>query len=225
MNQAQIVERMLKQNLIDSNPTATPMHEEQADVKLYWQKIGKLLYLNQQPRRHSFRNQCALTCYAVTPETAHGGHKTSTTMSPRTDLGILFKNDIPDDVEGFTDSDRAGDSVRRCSTYAYILKAGGVPTIGATISNKLLRNLSSTEEKYRSLAEGTNETLWLQQLLQELRLRKADAINIHCDNNSTMKRASTQLCMQELNIMNCIVTLCARTSGIQVNLDIDTVPK
>lgn len=36
MNQAQIVERMLKQdNLIDSNPTATPMHEEQADVKLY----------------------------------------------------------------------------------------------------------------------------------------------------------------------------------------------
>lgn len=56
MNQAQIVERMLEQiDLIDSNPTATPMHEacklltymheEQADVTLYRQMIGKLLYL------------------------------------------------------------------------------------------------------------------------------------------------------------------------------------
>ena len=36
MNQAQILEKMLEKiNMIDSNPTTTPMHEEQADVTLY----------------------------------------------------------------------------------------------------------------------------------------------------------------------------------------------
>ena len=121
--------------------------------------IGKLLYLNQQPPRHSFRNQRALTFHAVTPEAAHGGHETSTTMSPRTtDLGILFKNDVPDDVEGFsTDSDRAGDSIRRCSTSTYIFMAGGVPIIGATISNKLLRNLTSTEENIVHSLKGSTK--------------------------------------------------------------------
>ena len=149
---------------------------------------------HQQPPRHSFRDQRALMFHAVTPEAAHGGRETSTAISPRTtDLGILFKNDVPDNIEGFTDSDRAGDAERRCSTSAYIFMAGGVPSTWSNRKHPTVA-LSSTEAKYRSLAEGTKEALWLlQQLLQELRLRKADAINIHCDNITTMNIASNPI--------------------------------
>lgn len=101
------------------------------------------------------------------------------------DLKITYYKDGTNKLEGFCDSDYAGDQESRKSTSGYIFMLNG----GAVSwSSKLQRiiALSTTEAEYISLAEATKQSIWLRQLLIDLH-QDQEAIQINCDNQGALK--------------------------------------
>lgn len=101
------------------------------------------------------------------------------------DLGITYHGNGTNKLEGFCDSDYAGDQETRKSTSGFIFMMNG----GAVSwSSKLQRviALSTTEAEYISLAEATKQSMWLRQILIELE-QYQDATPINCDNQGALK--------------------------------------
>lgn len=100
-------------------------------------------------------------------------------------LGITYHGNGTNILEGYCDSDYAGNQESRKSTSSYIfmLNDGAV-----SWSPKLQRiiALSTTEAEYISLAEATKQSIWLRQLLFELN-QNQDTIQINCDNQGALK--------------------------------------
>lgn len=81
------------------------------------------------------------------------------------DLGIVYHG--PADVEGYTDSDWAGDVSDRKSTTGYVFKLTNGPISWASRKQKLVA-LSSTEAEYYALNEAGKEAVFIRQFLTEL---------------------------------------------------------
>eukprot|EP00253_Pinus_taeda_P021179 PITA_21179 len=87
---------------------------------------------------------------------------------------------------GFTDSDWAGDSIDRKSTFGYSLSLGSGPICWSSKKQAAIA-LSSAEAEYRGVVNITIQTLWLQHFLTELGVQFRQPIVIWCDNQSTLK--------------------------------------
>nr|KYP49044.1 Copia protein [Cajanus cajan] len=87
-------------------------------------------------------------------------------------------------LTAFTDADWATDPNDRRSTSAAYIYLG--PNLVSWWSKKqLLVARSSTEAEYRALAQAVTEVLWIQSLLQELKVRLNTPM-VLCDNQSTV---------------------------------------
>eukprot|EP00253_Pinus_taeda_P011681 PITA_11681 len=69
-------------------------------------------------------------------------------------------------LDGFTDSNWAGDLDDRKSTIGYVFTLGSGPIIWDCKKQSAI-SLSSTEEEYRGAVEASKEALWLRQILSE----------------------------------------------------------
>nr|GEW08155.1 uncharacterized mitochondrial protein AtMg00810-like [Tanacetum cinerariifolium] len=90
---------------------------EDADVHLYRLKIGSLMYLTV------FRPDivfvvCACVRFQVTPKSSHlyAVKKIFRYLKGQPKLGLWYPKDLPFDLEGYSDSDYAGESLDRKST-------------------------------------------------------------------------------------------------------------
>ena len=87
-------------------------------------------------------------------------------------------------IEGYIDSDMAGDLDCRKSTYEYVFTF-----VGGAISrqSKLQKyvSLSTTEAEYITATEAGREMLWMKRFLQELDLKQRDYI-VCCDSQSAI---------------------------------------
>lgn len=93
----------------------------------------------------------------------------------------------PLQLRGFTDADWATDADDRRSVSGAALYLG--PNLISWWSKKQqVVARSSTEAEYRSLAHLTAEILWVQSLLQELKV-SASTPQLYCDNQSTVALA------------------------------------
>ena len=91
------------------------------------------------------------------------------------DLGLLYtKNGDHIDVEGFVDSDFAGDRDSRRSTSAYFFKVCGSCVSWKSQLQPVVA-LSTTEAEYIAATEGIKEGIWIQGLLQELKIYNGTA--------------------------------------------------
>jgi hypothetical protein len=84
-------------------------------------------------------------------------------------------------VSGFSDADWAGciDDRRSTGGFSIFLGSNLVPWSArkqSTVSR------SSTEAEYKALANATTEIIWIQTLLEELRLTRHVAAMLWCDN-------------------------------------------
>ncbi|CAL5395059.1 unnamed protein product [Camellia sinensis] len=87
-------------------------------------------------------------------------------------------------LEGYTDSDMAGDLDGRKSTSGFLFTfAGGAVSWQSKLQNYVA--LSTTEAEYITAAEAVKEMLWLQRFLQELGL-KQEKFMVHCDSQSAI---------------------------------------
>ena len=99
--------------------------------------------------------------------------------------GIMFGGGTKHDLQGYCDSDYAGDLDTRRSTtgYVFTLNGGAVswssrlqPTVAA----------STTEAEYMSAAASVKEALWLRKVLPDFGI-ETSCVNIVCDNQAAIK--------------------------------------
>ncbi|WMV55458.1 hypothetical protein MTR67_048843 [Solanum verrucosum] len=102
--------------------------------------------------------------------------------------GILFKRGGDMVLEAYTDADYAGSLVDRRSSSRYCTFLGGnLMTWRSGKQNVVAR--SSAESKFRFMAMGVCELLWLKIILDDLKIRWKGHMRLYCDNKSTISIA------------------------------------
>lgn len=112
--------------MANSNSTATSMHkariltskmyEDKVEAILYWQIVGKLIYLTNNKPNITFATNI-LSRFMPAPQRPHmeAAKYMLRHLRGTSDLGILFKENTLDNVEGYTKSNWAEDNEGRCS--------------------------------------------------------------------------------------------------------------
>lgn len=88
-------------------------------------------------------------------------------------------------IYGYCDVDWGNDPDDRRSTSGFCWFLGNSP-ISWSSKKQSVVSRSSTEAEYRSLANAASELLWIQSLLQELRIQQLGIPILWCDNMSTI---------------------------------------
>lgn len=71
-------------------------------------------------------------------------------------------------IEGYTNTDRAGNIIDRKSTSSYLKFVGGNLVTWRSKKQKVIA-LSSVEAEFRGMTKGVCELLWLKRLVEEAR--------------------------------------------------------
>ena len=100
--------------------------------------------------------------------------------------GIHYVANCSLNLIGFIDSDWAGDTIDRKSTFGYVLSLGSGPICWSS-KKQVAIALSSAEAEYRGAVNATIQEIWLQHFLSELGINVHHPTVIWCDNQSTLK--------------------------------------
>jgi hypothetical protein len=95
--------------------------------------------------------------------------------------GLMFSKNDHLDIEGYTDADWAGNLSDRKSTSGYFTFVGGNLVTWRSKKQKVVA-LSSAKAKFRGMAKGLCELLWLRRLLSEIGFAPNLEMNLYCDN-------------------------------------------
>ena len=95
--------------------------------------------------------------------------------------GLKIKKESSTLISAFSDADWAGsvDDRRSTSGFAIFL---GCNLVSWSARKQATVSRSSTEAEYKSLANATAEIIWIQTLLQEMKVPSPPAAQIWCDN-------------------------------------------
>jgi hypothetical protein len=90
-------------------------------------------------------------------------------------------------LQGYVDSDMAGDKDNRRSTTRYVFTVGG-RTVSWILKLQKVVSLSTTEAEYVVATEASKEMIWLQRFMEELG-KKQENSKLYCDNESAINLA------------------------------------
>ena len=97
----------------------------------------------------------------------------------------MFKKNDTLALEAYIEANYAGSIVDRISTTSYCTFLGcNLVTWRSKKQNVVAR--SSAESKFRAIAQGLCELLWLKIILNDLRIKWDDLMKLDCDNKSTI---------------------------------------
>ncbi|RVW75057.1 Retrovirus-related Pol polyprotein from transposon RE2 [Vitis vinifera] len=99
--------------------------------------------------------------------------------------GLFYSAQSPLVLRAFSYADWAGDPTDRRSTTGYCFLLGS-SLISWRSKKQTFVARSSTEAKYRALADTTSELLWLRWLLKDLGVSTSSATPLYCDNQSAI---------------------------------------
>jgi hypothetical protein len=111
-----------------------------------------------------------------------------------TDYGVLYPNTDKDQKKlvGYCDSDWSGDKVERRSTMGYVFTLFNCPISWSSKKQNVVA-LSTCEAEYISACNATCQGLWLQSLLQEMKIDIAEEIELRVDNKSAINLAKNPI--------------------------------
>jgi hypothetical protein len=103
-------------------------------------------------------------------------------------LGILYKCKTDKNLvlQGWSDSDYAGDHDDRKSTSGYIFTMG-TSAICWSSKKQPIVTLSTTEAEFVSAASCACQCIWVRSILQHLNVKQDGSTFINCDNSSSIK--------------------------------------
>lgn len=108
------------------------------------------------------------------------------------DLNLIYsKSDANLRVQGYTDSDFAGDLDRQRSTSGYVFTVGG-NTVSWRSSIQPVVALSTTEAEYIALSEAIKEAIWIKGLLYEMGFEQ-QKVSVWCDSQSAVSLSKNKV--------------------------------
>ena len=118
-----------------------------------------------------------------------------------TRLGISFFKTSKLDLILYIDSNYVGSLVDRKSTTGYCTMLRG-NLVAWRRKKRNAVSKSSTEAEFHTLYNGIDEVLWIQGILQELRISKEEPILALCDNRSVIHMAHDLVYHDQIKYLN-----------------------
>lgn len=186
------VETPVETGLVLTNDEAIDKSVEPVDKTLYRQMVGSLRYIcNTRP-------DLAYGVGLVSRYMENPGHthllavkRLLRYLKGTLDFGIMFPaehDNLRQELMGFSDSDWCGDKSDRKSTTGYIFKFGEAPVSWCSKKQQVVA-LSSCEAEYIAACMGSCQALWLQTLLEDLKIIGSGPVTLIVDNKSAINLA------------------------------------
>ena len=102
--------------------------------------------------------------------------------------GLFFQRTTKKEIEIFSDADWAGSVTDRRSTSGYCSFVWGNLVTWRSKKQSVVAR-SSAEAEFRAMAQGICEGIWLNRLLEELRIPSKHPIVLYCDNQAAISIA------------------------------------
>ena len=102
--------------------------------------------------------------------------------------GLLYSKSDSSNCVGFSDADWGGDLDDRKSTSGYVFQVGGT-AISWRSKKQICVAFSTAEAEYIALSGAAQESLWLQQVLSDLKKEEAKSMVIYKDYQSAISMA------------------------------------
>ncbi|XP_016648921.1 PREDICTED: uncharacterized mitochondrial protein AtMg00810-like [Prunus mume] len=195
-----VMDLLADTGMLDCKPADTPIVENHklgvyvdkvpTNRERYQRLVGRLVYLSLTRPDIAYAVSVA-SQFMPSPSEDH----MATVMrilsylksAPR--RGLLFKKNGHLDLEGYTHADYAGNIIDRHSTLGYFTFIGSNLVMWRSKKQNIVSR-SSAESKYRGIAQGFCEILWLRWLLAEIGFKPNAVIKLHCDNQSAFEIAN-----------------------------------
>ena len=167
--------------LADARPAKTPSgnlesleptseNDRLADVDRYQRVIGQLMYLMRGTRPDICFTVSRLSRYVAKPAEKHWkcALQVLRYLKGTRKYGVAYSSqEASQKLEGYVDSDYAGDRTDRKSTYGSVFMLCGGPVAWSSRKQQSV-STSTTEAEYVALCQGNKEAVWLRRLLREL---------------------------------------------------------
>jgi hypothetical protein len=159
------------------------------DKTTFRRLVGKLLYLSSNTRPDIARAVQELTKVQDNPTSnaIQLSKRIMRYLNRTTSFGIVYSRESPT-VACYSDSDWASDVIDRKSTSGCVIMYTGGPVIWFAKKQSVV-TVSSAEAEYVALYMAAKQCVWVQSILQELRLPLARPITIYEDNTATINIA------------------------------------
>ena len=195
-----ILEIITRFGLSDANPARTPLptgadvHLEKytgqasnADIKLYQQMIGSLLYVQIGTHPDISFAVSHLAQYASNPSPDHIrlAKYVFCYLKGTADLRLLYDGARGNGLYGYSDSSWGDNPDNRHSTAGYVFLLADAAISWCSCKQKTTVQ-SSTEAEYMGLAEAGNQAAWYRMFLEELGYEVRDPIPLHGDNEGSV---------------------------------------
>lgn len=199
VHQSGYARRILKRfNMEDCNPVTTPGDPNQRMTKgdeaasdeafPYRQLIGSLMYLAIATRPDICHALGVVSRYMEHPKAMHvnAAKRILRYIKGTSEFGIRYNNASVFCLNGYSDSDYAGNLDTRRSTtgYAFFIDKG---IISWCSQGQKCVTLSTTEAEYVAAAEATKELVWLSRILNELMPGRLEGATLYMDNQSAIR--------------------------------------
>lgn len=176
----------------DPNTTLLPVSEndERIEKVPYREAVGSLMYLSivSRPDLAFAVNSVSKFLNKHNREHWQAVKRILSYVAGTMDCGIEYRGSENDEItlEGYSDSDYAGDVETRRSTTGYVFQVAGGPVTWASQRQKLV-TLSTTEAEYVAASITAREAVWLRKLLEEVNCLSEGATTVYVDNQSSIR--------------------------------------
>ena len=151
------------------------LRPQESDIKQYQAIVGSIIFAMIETRPDIAFATSVVSRHAKNPGKTHmeAAKHILQYLSATKDRGITFGGGDMS-VQGYSDSDWAGDREDRKSTSGYVFMLNNGPISWCSRRQQTVA-LSSTEAEYMALTLAAKETIWIRLLMTELGLMQDDA--------------------------------------------------
>ena len=177
---------------VDTSTKLIKVNEEDTgvDQQLYQSAVGSLLYLSIATRPDITYAVSNVAKFCAKPTKQHwvAVKRIFRYLKGTQQYGLHYNKSDSNHCVGFSDADWGGDLDDRKSTSGYVFQVGGT-AISWRSKKQTCVALSTAEAEYIALASAAQESLWLQQLLADLKKEDLRSVTVYEDNQSAISMA------------------------------------
>ncbi|CAJ2653926.1 unnamed protein product [Trifolium pratense] len=182
---------------MDANLKLSKNEDEQAvDATLFKQVVGSLRFIcNTRPDINYAVG--LVSRFMSKPKTSHliAAKRILRYLKGTQDYGLAFptsNSETQIELEGFSDSDWCGDKDDRRSTSGYWFRFRNSPISWSSKKQNIVA-LSSCEAEYVAAAQAACQAVWLESLLEELKINYVKPMRLNIDNKSAISLAKNPI--------------------------------